>query len=47
MQNYDLILTVLLLFTLLSFKEPQQYNRSSIYGGHVLSIDVISTVDKQ
>ena len=36
--NYDLILTVLLLFALIFFKDPQQYNHPPIYGGHVPSV---------
>ena len=35
--NYDLILTVLLLFALIFFKGPQQCNRPPIYGGYVPS----------
>ena len=31
--NYDLILTVLLLFALIYFKDPQQYNHPPICGG--------------
>ena len=31
--NYDLILTVLLLFDLIFFKDPQQYNHPLVYGG--------------
>ena len=33
--NYDLILTVLLRFALILFKDPQQYNHLPIYGGHI------------
>ena len=33
--NYDPILTVLLLFALIFFKGPQQYNHHARYGGHV------------
>ena len=36
--NYDLILTVLLLFALIFFKDPQQYNHPPLSGGHVLSV---------
>ena len=36
--HYDLILTVLLLFALIFFKDPQQYNHPPIYGGHVPSV---------
>ena len=36
--NYDLILTVLLLFALIFFEDPQQYNQPPIYGDHVLSV---------
>ena len=36
--NYDLILTGLLLFPLIYFKDPQQYNHPPIYAGHVLSV---------
>ena len=36
--NYDPILTVLLLFALIFFKGPQQYNHRLIYGHHVLSV---------
>ena len=36
--NYDLILTVLLIFALIFFKDPQQYNHPRVYGGHVLSV---------
>ena len=35
---YDLILTVLLLFALIFFKGPQQYNHHPIYGAHVPSM---------
>ena len=38
--NYDLILTVLLLFAFVFFKDPQQYNHSLIYEGRVLSVRV-------
>ena len=36
--NYDLILTVLLLFALIFLKDPQQYNHPPIYADHVLSV---------
>ena len=36
--NYDLILTVVLLFALIFFEGPQQYNHPPIYGGYVLSV---------
>ena len=36
--NYDPILTVLLLFALIFFKDPQQFNHPPIYGGHVLFV---------
>ena len=36
--NYDLILTVLLLFALIFFKDPQQHNHPPIYGSHVPSV---------
>ena len=38
--NYDLILTVLLLYALIYFKDPQQYNHPPIYGGHVPSVQI-------
>ena len=38
--NYDLILTVLLLFALIFFKDPQQYDHPPIYGGHVPSVQI-------
>ena len=38
--NYDLILTVLLLFALIFFKHPQQYNHPPIYGGHAMPSQV-------
>ena len=36
--TYDLIPTVLLLFALIFFKDPQQYNHPPIYGDHVPSV---------
>ena len=36
--NYDLALTVLLLFALIFFKDSQQYNHPPMYGGHVPSV---------
>ena len=36
--NKDLILTVLLLFDLIFFKDPQQYNHPVIYEGHLPSV---------
>ena len=36
--QYDLILTVLLLFPLIFFKDTQQYNHPPIYGDHVSSV---------
>ena len=36
--NYDLTLTVLLLFALIFFKGHQEYNHPPIYGGYVLSV---------
>ena len=49
--NYDLILTVLLPFALMFFKDPQQYNHPPIYGAMCSmcllcrqSIDKTSTV---
>ena len=36
--NNDHILTVLLLFTLIFFKDPQKYNHPPIYGGHEPSV---------
>ena len=36
--NYDLILTVLLLFAFILSKDPQQYNRPLIYEGPVFSV---------
>ena len=36
--NYDIILTVLLLFALIFFKDSQQYNHPPIYGGLVPSM---------
>ena len=38
--NYDLILTVSLLFALIFFKDPQQYNHPPIHGGHVPSVQI-------
>ena len=38
--SYDLILTVLLLFAFIFFKDPQQYNHSLIYEGRVLSVRI-------
>ena len=40
--KYDLILTVLILFAQIFFKEPQQYKPPPIYGGHVPSVQVNS-----
>ena len=46
--NYDLILTVLLLFALIFFKDPLQYNHPLIYGAMCFlcrwSVDITSTV---
>ena len=36
--NYDLILTVLLLFAFILFKDPQQYNHPLTYEGPVFSV---------
>ena len=36
--NYDLIHTVLFLFALIFFKDPQQYNHPPIYGDHVSTV---------
>ena len=36
--NYDLILTVLLFFALIFFKDPQQYNHPPIYAGYMPSV---------
>ena len=36
--NNDLILTVLLLFALIFFEDPQQYNHPPIYEGHAPSV---------
>ena len=38
--NYDLILTVSLLFALIFFKDPQQYNHPPIYRDHVPSVQI-------
>ena len=45
--NYDLILTVLLLFALIFFKDPQQYNHPHMYGAMCFLcryVDITSTV---
>ena len=36
--NYDLILTILVLFALIFFKDPQHCNHPPIYEGHVPSV---------